>query len=55
MKLVGQYAVTREILFFKNPAEKEAQRLVSDLFLLSDKVLYEVEANGYDKPQLPII
>ena len=34
--------MTREIFFFKNHAENEAERLVPDLFLCFKKSLYEV-------------
>ena len=47
--------------FFKNHAENEARRLVSDLFLFFKKVLYEVIASGlqlsfnvFHSPQLDI-
>ena len=33
-------------IFFKNHAEKEAGRLVLDLFLLFKKALYEVKVSG---------
>ena len=32
--------------FLQNHAENEAERLVSDLFLLFKKALFEVEASG---------
>ena len=34
----------REIFSFKNHAENEAKRLVPDLFLFSQKALYDVKA-----------
>ena len=34
------------MLYFKNHAENEEGRLVRDLSLFSEKVLYEVKANG---------
>ena len=37
--------MTREILFFKNNAENETERLFPDL-LLFKKALYEVTASG---------
>ena len=33
-------------IFFKNPAENEAARLVPDLFLFFKKALYKVKAGG---------
>ena len=39
----------REIFFFKNHAEKEAQRLVPDLFLFFKETSFQVKAIG---PQL---
>ena len=38
--------MTREIFFFKCHAEKEAGRLVPDLFLFFKKGFYEVKASG---------
>ena len=38
--------MTREIVFFKNPAENKAGKLVPDLFLFFKKALYEVKATG---------
>ena len=38
--------MTAENFFFKNHTENEAGRLVSDLFLVFKKVLYEVKASG---------
>ena len=35
--------ITREIVFFKNHAEKEARRLVLGLFLFFEKPLYGVK------------
>ena len=40
----GQQAIT--IFLFKNYAENEAERLVSDHFLFFKKALYEVKASG---------
>ena len=34
------------MLFFKNNAENQAERLVRDLFLFFKKVLYEVKLSG---------
>ena len=34
------------MFFFKNCAENEAERLISDFFWLFQKVLYEVKVNG---------
>ena len=36
----------REILFFKNQAENEAERLVPDFILFFEKALYEAQASG---------
>ena len=36
----------RNRFFFKNHTEKEAGRLVPDLFLFLKKALYEVKTNG---------
>ena len=38
--------ITREIFFFTNYAENEAGRLVPDLFLVSEKTLYEIKTSG---------
>ena len=38
--------ITREIVFFKNHAEKEARRLVLGLFLFFEKSLYGVKVTG---------
>ena len=38
--------ITREIFFFKNHAENEARRLVSDLFLFFKKALNEIKASS---------
>ena len=37
----------REIFYFKNHAENEAGRLVSDIFLFFQKALYKVKASGF--------
>ena len=37
--------MTREIFFFKNHAENEAERLVPDHFLFFKKTLYKVKAS----------
>ena len=42
----GQLILTREIFFFKNHAENEAERLVLDLFLLFKQALYKVKPKG---------
>ena len=34
------------MFFFKNHTENEAERLIPDLFLFLEKVLYEVKASG---------
>ena len=39
-------AITREKISFKNYAENEARRLVTDLFLFFKKVEHEVKASG---------
>ena len=39
-------AITREIISFKNYAENETRRLVTDLFLFFKKVEYDVKASG---------
>ena len=44
--LVSWYNITREILFFKMLIENEAERLVSDLFLVFKKALYKVKASA---------
>ena len=38
--------LTREVFFFKNHAENDAGRLVTDLFLHFKKPLYEAKWNG---------
>ena len=38
--------MARQIFFYKNHAENEAGRIVSDLFLLFKKAFYEVKASG---------
>ena len=43
MKLI-EYSVRKNL--FKNHAENETWRLVPDPFLFSEKVLYQVKANG---------
>ena len=35
-----------KILFFENHAENKEMRLVTELFLLSEKALYEVKVSG---------
>ena len=42
----GKETITREILFLKNYAENEAERLVPDLFLFLNKAWYEVKESG---------
>ena len=37
LRKLGQQSITREIFFFKNYGEKEAGRLVPDLFLFFKK------------------
>ena len=37
--------MSREIFFFKNNAENEAERLVSDLFLFFKKALHEMKTS----------
>ena len=44
--MVKSKNITREIFSFKNHAEDEARRLVTDLFLFFKKALYEVNASG---------
>ena len=46
LSLASLQKVVREIPFFKNHAENEAERLIPDLFLSCKKALYEVKANG---------
>ena len=41
-------SLTIEIVLIKNNAEKKAGRRVPDLFLLFEKALYEVKANGLE-------
>ena len=38
--------MARQIFFYKNHAENEAGRIVSDLFLLFKKAFCEVKASG---------
>ena len=55
--------MAREIFFFKNYAENESGRLVTDLFLFFKKAYYEVKGKQvlcslvsifFDSPQLAI-
>ena len=41
--------ITIEIFFFKNQAENDADRVVSDFILFLKKVLFEVEASGVQR------
>ena len=40
-----QFIESKKIFFFRNHAENEVGRLVSDLFSFFEKTLYEVKAN----------
>ena len=42
----GQVIGNNKIFFFKNHAESEPGKIVSDLFLFFNKALYEVKASG---------
>ena len=44
--LVRQKNITREIFFFKNHADNEAERLVPELFLFFKKALFDICTSG---------